>query len=226
MNFLYGLGFFVGGLFIVFAIRMSKRSVNLGCRASIMVVFCIIAGAYLMLSETWRWAKFFFSWDNLTNWGPAPIYQITTSRIPTSTFRPASILHPTQLISYRPVTWMELVSFLSDDHTNWNAYDSNYYVCLDFSIDLVESAGKQNIKGWIVGVDFYNQENGHAFVAFETTDLGVVYIEPQSDFRYIIPIVGKPLCDASTGTYCIGTISKIEYLQCDHSLNCTLFYPY
>ena len=134
-------------------------------------------------------------------------------------------LRSTPTIAYRPVTWKELVSFISDDHTNWNKYDPNYYVCLDFSTTLVENARKQNVKAWIVGVDFYNQTDGHAFVAFETTDLGVVYIEPQKDYRYVNPVVGKPLCDAVYGTTCMGIISSIEYVQCDHLHRCTKYSP-
>lgn len=133
---------------------------------------------------------------------------------PSSAYRPTqkTVYNLTQNTIYRPITWMEVVSFLSADPTNLNAnnkYNPDYYTCMDFSIDMVENASKQKIKAWIVGVDFYNQENGHAFVAFETTDLGVVYIEPQKDFRYVNPIVGKPLCDAVYGTTCMGTISSI-----------------
>ncbi len=120
---------------------------------------------------------------------------------------------------------MELVNFIEDDHTNWNNYDPNYYVCLDFSKALVENARKQNIKAWVVLVMFYNQETGHAFVAFETTDLGIVYIEPQGDNRYMVVEEGKPLCD-SWGVYeCMGTIKSIEYAQCDQSHYCTEYTP-
>jgi len=131
----------------------------------------------------------------------------------------------TPTIVYQPVTWLELADFLSGDHTNWNSYVSDYYVCLDFSTTLVENARKQNIKAWVVLVEFDNQEFGHAFVAFETTDLGVVYIEPQGDFRYKDPQVGQPLCDNVIGTYCLGTIKSIDYAQCDHSHNCVPYTP-
>ncbi len=129
------------------------------------------------------------------------------------------------MAAYRPVAWMELVSFISDDHTNWNDYDPNNYVCLDFAVDLVENARKQNIKAWIVGVTFYGDELGHAFVAFETTDHGIVYVEPQGDNTYMVLEIGKPLCDAWGVYECMGTVTSIEYVQCDHSHYCTKYTP-
>ena len=151
----------------------------------------------------------------------------TTARQMTATRRPTSTTRPTPTIAYLPVTWMELVSFLSDDHTNWNEYIPDHYVCLDFAIDLVENAGKQNIKAWVVIVDFYNQESNHAFAAFETTDRGTVFIEPQADVPYVNPKVGQLLVDAWQGRVFIGKIAAIKYLQCDsdHSHYCDPFIP-
>lgn len=126
---------------------------------------------------------------------------------------------------HRSVTWMELVSFIEADHTNWNNYDPDNYVCLDFAIDLVENAGKQNIKAWVVGVYFYDDDIGHAFTGFETTDRGMVFIEPQTDIPYINVTIGKLLCDAWTGTNCMGKIKSLEYFQCDHSHYCINYLP-
>jgi len=122
---------------------------------------------------------------------------------------------PTQIV-YRPITWMQLVSFIEVDHTNWNTYTSKYK-CLDFAIDLVANSAKKNIKAWIVVVYFLNQRIGHAFTAFETTDVGIVYIEPQTDIPYLHPRVGQPLCNGWTGKNCMGTISEIDYFQCKHT---------
>ena len=159
-----------------------------------------------------------------------PVPTIYSIKIPTNS--PVSYLsapetsYQTPTITYRPIKWMQLAAFLSDDHTNWNNYVTDYYVCLDFSIDLVAHARMKNIKAWIVAVEFYSQQNGHAFVAFDTSDLGVVYIEPQLDSRFVPPQVGQPLYDQSTGyQYPMGTVSSIEYLNCDHSHYCTTYTP-
>jgi len=151
-------------------------------------------------------------------------YEVTQTHLPTV----SPTRYPnTPTTYYRPISWKELVSFISDDHTNWNEYISDEYVCLDFAIDLVESAIKQNIKAWIVAVDFTDGTPSHAFTGFETTDRGVVFIEPQADVPYIDPKVGQYLCDAWTGTVCMGIISTIEYMQCEsnHSHYCDPYAP-
>ena len=158
---------------------------------------------------------------------------ITSSVLSTSSpfyrYKPASTVTPRLTASptsfFRPITWKELVNFLVKDHTNWNRYILNKYDCLDFSVDLVANAGKQNIKAWIIAVEFKSDATGHAFVAFVTSDHGVVYVEPQADDTYPIVQVGKPLCD-SWGVYkCMGTVSSIQNVQCDHAHDCTPYTP-
>jgi hypothetical protein len=127
--------------------------------------------------------------------------------------------------SAHDITWPELVIFLEKDHTNWNTYIPGKYTCLDFSTDLVANATTQGIKAWIVAVDFTNGGPGHAFVAFATTDKGIVYVEPQADDTYPVVAVGKNLCD-SWGVYqCMGTVSSIQDLQCNKSHYCTNYTP-
>jgi hypothetical protein len=229
MGILTGIVLIAVGVFLLWlAIKSSSKyfSTRLSC-ASVVV---IIGGLSMIGTSAWNFASASFfpptptQFHALSNY-ISPTVDPTADCIIHSSCARNSIVRSTQTIDYRPITWKELASFLSDDHTNWNNYVPDYYVCLDFSIALVENAGKQNIKAWIVGVEFYNQEEGHAFVAFETTDLGVVFIEPQSDYRFTNPKVGKPLCDLSTGIMCMGTISSIEYLQCDHSHYCNPYTP-
>lgn len=124
--------------------------------------------------------------------------------------------------SYSSITWKELAHFLDTDHTNWKTYNPDNYVCLDFAIDLVENAKKQNINARIIGVDFTNGETGHAFVAFETSDKGTVYVEPQEDVTYLNVAVGNNLCDSQGKFECMGKIKSIEYLDnCNHQHVCS-----
>lgn len=188
-----------------------------------MLLIIPLIGAYYMITEVWKFIV------GLAAPEPVPIRQAVSTRIPTSApYHPTSTIRPTQTIAYHPVTWMELASFLTSDPTNLSAnnkFNTDYYTCLDFSIDLVENANKENIKAWIVGVNFYNESEGHAFVAFETTDLGVVYIEPQTDHRYEVLQQGEPLCDAWGKYGCMGTVGSYEFIQCDHSHYCTNYTP-
>ena len=127
---------------------------------------------------------------------------------------------------FTAITWMELADFLARDHTNWNQYNPNNYVCIDFAIDLVEKARKENIKAWIVGVDFANGELGHAFVAFETSDKGIRYVEPQEDYTYSNLAVGTNLCDDWGQAECMGVVANIEhYWECDHDHYCIDYKP-
>jgi hypothetical protein len=123
------------------------------------------------------------------------------------------------------ITWPELVSFLEKDHTKWNPYIPGKYTCLDFSTDLVADAAQQDIKSWIVAVDFTNGGPGHAFIAFETTDRGIVNVEPQADDTYPIVAVGKNLCDARGVYQCMGTVTSIQFLQCDKTHYCIKYTP-
>lgn len=128
--------------------------------------------------------------------------------------------------SYQAISWDGLTQFLAADHTNWHEYDLEDYNCMDFAIDLVANAKRENIKARIVGVDFYDQELGHAFVEFVTSDRGVVFVEPQGDNTYSNVEIGNYLCDDWGEYECMGIISNIEYYgECDHQQNCTLIEP-
>jgi hypothetical protein len=155
------------------------------------------------------------AFDNLTVYKYDPANEFTP---------PTPVLTPTP--SYRPITWDELVQFLSDDHTNWNEYDLETYNCVDYAVDVVANARLQNIKARIVAVGFTGQEFGHAFVEFETSDRGTTFVEPQGDNTYSNVEVGVPLCDDWGKFECMGVVSSIEYYgECDHTHNCTVELP-
>jgi hypothetical protein len=102
------------------------------------------------------------------------------------------------LLHSHVVTWQQLVTFLEKDHTNWEAFTPDHS-CEAFAHDLENAAQKEGFLVWRVRVDF---ENGaaHIFDAFQTSDLGDVYIEPQNDERYTVPEVGGYLCYIDTGS--------------------------
>jgi hypothetical protein len=140
-------------------------------------------------------------------------------------FDPTPIPAPT--IDYQPISWRDLNVFLSNDHTNWNRYIPGKYTCVNFAMDLVAAAHKANIDTWIVAVEFDRDAVGHAFVAFLTTDMGVVWIEPQSDYAYDEVEIGQPLCYAADISFCqdYGRVTKIEEpVQCDVN-NSTCWLP-
>ena len=76
-------------------------------------------------------------------------------------------------------TYAQAVDFLSRDHTDWNTYDEDSYVCSHYSRDVCNNA---EAEGWRCAfVELRYEDSGHSIVAFETIDRGLVYFEPQFD---------------------------------------------
>jgi hypothetical protein len=129
--------------------------------------------------------------------------------------RPPSAVTPT----YHTITSEELQTFVSDDTTNLNQYIQGKYECVNFALDLTANAHSQDINAWIVTVDFGSTEIGHAFVAFPTTDKGIIYIEPQTDDVYQAIQVGKLLCLMRDNNLCDTNRGKVtaihQQVQCD-----------
>ena len=76
-------------------------------------------------------------------------------------------------------TYRELREFLASDETDSNPFISGEYVCFDFATELNNNAEANGIRAAYVRIR--SKEWGHAVVAFETVDRGLVFIEPQSD---------------------------------------------
>ena len=175
-----------------------------------VLLVMVLAGSYYLLKNGW--------YDNRADSPAAPTSLPTQTALPIPTLAPSATA--TAEPTYEPVTWKEVVAFITEDHTNWQPYEPGDYVCLNFAIDLVNNAHAKGLPAWVVGVFFKNEEIGHAFVAFKTTDRGLVYIEPQTDIPYITPQVGQHLCDLWTGQNCFGVIEEIEFLRCDADGRC------
>jgi predicted nuclease with TOPRIM domain len=69
--------------------------------------------------------------------------------------------------------WDEVKEWLASDKTDEIPYDSEKFLCGDFSIE------------------HHHGNYGHAFVSIFTTE-GIVYIEPQSDFTWYLYYEGDP----------------------------------
>lgn len=94
----------------------------------------------------------------------------------------------------RNPTFDEMMAFLNKSTVNWNTYVSSQrgrYVCVDFACDLQDEAAGLGIRSAIVIVIFPKGSDSHALVAFETTDKGLIYWEPQVDHRMEVEIGRK-----------------------------------
>ena len=77
-------------------------------------------------------------------------------------------------------TYEESCNFIYSDETNEEAYDYEKYNCAHFSKDVNNNAENENLSCAYVRVNL--QSNiPHALIAFNTTDKGIVFFEPQTD---------------------------------------------
>ncbi len=76
-------------------------------------------------------------------------------------------------------TYKELNEFLARDETDSNPFIRGEYVCFHFAAELNNSAEANGIRAAYVRIR--SKEWGHAVVAFQTADRGLIFIEPQSD---------------------------------------------
>ncbi|WGM89116.1 MAG: hypothetical protein NUK63_09405 [Candidatus Bathyarchaeum tardum] len=89
--------------------------------------------------------------------------------------------------STRNPTYQEALLFISSDLTDRNLYTDGY-VCYDFTADFNYNAEQQGYRCGFVYMTF--SSGAHAIACFETTDRGLIYIEPQTD-EIVNPAVGK-----------------------------------
>jgi len=76
-------------------------------------------------------------------------------------------------------TYNETKVFISNDTTDLNEYVSGVYFCTHFARDVISNATKIGIN--CAFVLLYYNNSGHAIVCFNTTDKGIIFIEPQND---------------------------------------------
>ncbi len=93
----------------------------------------------------------------------------------------------------RNPTYAEALAFMKADKTDQNEYvldesTGTGYVCSHFVRDVVNNAETAGYRGAFVEIRY--RESGHAIVAFETIDRGLIYFEPQYD-ELVEPVIGK-----------------------------------
>jgi len=85
-------------------------------------------------------------------------------------------------------TYKQVTKFLKEDRIDKKNYKEGIYVCSHFARDVCNNAEAEGLRCAYVGLVF--QEGGHAIIAFNTIDEGLVYFEPQSD-EIVTPVIGK-----------------------------------
>ena len=106
-------------------------------------------------------------------------------------------------VDLRNPTYKELLDFLRRDKTDLKPYIEFEYMCVDFSAEVNNNAELEGIRAALVIID-YPQPPGHAIVAFETVDKGLIFIEPQTD-EIAKPVIGESYWQS------VGRIRPTDY---------------
>jgi hypothetical protein len=78
----------------------------------------------------------------------------------------------------RDPTYREALQFIFSDQTDKNQYNQSYN-CVNFADDFVSNAIREGFRCGYVIVEF--SETRHALVCFNTSDKGLIFVEPQND---------------------------------------------
>jgi hypothetical protein len=89
----------------------------------------------------------------------------------------------------RDPSYQAMKDFLKQDETSEQEYLESEYACVDFAADVKANAAKEGLRCAYVAIEYLGRI-GHAIVAFDTTDRGLVYIEPQFDWE-VEPEIGQ-----------------------------------
>ncbi len=78
----------------------------------------------------------------------------------------------------RDPTYDEVIAFIDLDKTDENEYTADY-VCYDFTADFNGNAFQTGYMCGFVYIEFF--DGAHSITCFNTTDRGLIYVEPQTD---------------------------------------------
>ena len=78
----------------------------------------------------------------------------------------------------RDPTYQEALQFICLDPTDKNQYNQSY-TCFNFANDFRNNALNEGYRSGYVTIEF--PEASHVIVCFNTSDKGLIFIEPQND---------------------------------------------
>jgi hypothetical protein len=103
------------------------------------------------------------------------------SRLHPYNITPQEISKPEEVIFLRNPTYGEAVWFLQNNPVSEKEYVDEKYVCYHFARDTAIAAEEYGIRCHVVILFEENVDRGHAIIAFDTTDWGLQYFNPQND---------------------------------------------
>jgi len=100
-----------------------------------------------------------------------------------------SVGSSSQTIELKNPTFEETRDFILKDATSRNKFILNQYECRHFATDVNNNAEAEGLRCAFVLLCF--DRGQHSVVAFDTTDRGLVFIEPQTDARIHPEVSGR-----------------------------------
>jgi hypothetical protein len=188
------------------------KTLNLICSAlAVLVILATLALGYLTIKEqvdiadnlraelrdTWtrvhhvesKNAEYQALTDNLTQeldfMRSQPPVTVTNNvtiirEVPVEVIKEVYIEHPLP-------TFQQVKEFVLSDNVSKNTWIAGVYECRHFATDLNNNADAAGLRCAFVILGY--AVNQHSIVAFETSDRGIVFIEPQTD-AVVKPVVG------------------------------------
>jgi len=95
-------------------------------------------------------------------------------------------------IELRDPTYLEALQFIESDQTDKNLYKAQEYTCANFATEFKSNALKAGYRCGYVRVFFADWS--HALNCFNTTDRGLIFVEPQLD-EIVTLTIGQPYWD-------------------------------
>ena len=147
--------------------------------------------------------------------GPAEISQKVVIDGPTKIIEDGYILvgadnKPLELVNNHLAanpTYSQLIAFIKADSSDEKDYVDGVYICGDFAETIHNNAEAAGIKAALVTVYFYDSNEGHALNAFQTTDIGLVFIDCTGGTYY------QQLSRLDSGNGIDNNHDKIAYLE-------------
>jgi len=87
-----------------------------------------------------------------------------------------------------------LREFINDDNTDGRIYDADTFDCTSFSNMFIDHFRKKGFYSCLVEIDF-DDNTAHNLVAVNTSDMGIIYVEPQTDKMFYSLNIGDDYCD-------------------------------
>ena len=93
----------------------------------------------------------------------------------------------TRYTLHDPLYW-EARNFLYNDSTSKKPYNETTFNSANYAQEVNNNAEKMGIRCAYVRVNFSDSEQSHALIAFNSTDQGLKFFEPQTDERVNLQI--------------------------------------